>query len=175
MSLLFSVRPPQKSDVSALLHPSLGELLVVCRKYQAKKLESKSRSPSESEQHPPDQHQEKEEKEKNKNKEKDEDKEEKEKEESSATKTDGDDGPVKKRRKTLEGDDQSTAKAATSPSDKPGTSKDESSATAKKEKAPESSQKHSQKTGAIWGARPPTDWVDSLVKAIQSTITKVPA
>ena len=173
MSLLFSVRPPQKSDVSALLHPSLGELLVVCRKYQAKKLESKSRSPSESEQHPPDQHQEKEEKEKNKNKDKD--KEEKEKEESSATKTDGDDGPVKKRRKTLEGDEQSTAKAATSLSDKPGTSKDESSATAKKEKAPESSQKHSQKTGAIWGARPPADWVDSLVKAIQSTITKVPA
>lgn len=169
MSLLFSVRPPQKSDVSALLHPSLGELLVVCRKYQAKKLESKSRPPSESEQHPPEQHQDKEEKEKNK------DKEEKEKEEPSATKTDGEDGPVKKRRKTLEDDEQSTAKAATSPSDKPGTSKDESCATAKKEKAQESSQKQAQKTGSIWGARPPTDWVDSLVKAIQSTITKVPA
>ena len=111
MSLLFSVRPPQKSDVSALLHPSLGELLVVCRKYQAKKLESKSRPPSESEQHPPDQYQEKEEKQKNKDKEKD--KEEEDKEEPSATKTDGDDGPVKKRRKTLEGDEQSTAKVAT--------------------------------------------------------------
>ena len=175
MSLLFSVRPPQKSDVSALLHPSLGELLVVCRKYQAKKLESKSRPPSVSEQHPPDQHQEKEKKEKDKDKEKDKEEKEKEKEEPSATKTDGDDGPVKKRRKTLEGDEQSTAKAATSPSDKPGTSKDESSATAKKEKTQESSQKQAQKTGAIWGARPPTDWVDSLVKAIQSTITKVPA
>ena len=173
MSLLFSVRPPQKSDVSALLHPSLGELLVVCYKYQAKKLQSKSRPPSESEQHPPDQHHEKEEKQKNKDKEKD--KEEEDKEEPSATKTDGDDGPVKKRRKTLEGDEQSTAKAATSPSDKPGTSKDESNATAKKEKAQESSQKQAQKTGTIWGARPPTDWVDSLVKAIQSTITKVPA
>lgn len=167
MSLLFSVRPPQKSDVSALLHPSLGELLVVCRKYQAKKLESKSRPPSESEQQPPDQHQEKE-------KEKNEDKD-KEKGESSTAKTDGDDGPVKKRRRTLEGEEQAAAKAATSPSDKPGTSKDESTATAKKEKAQESSQKQSQKTGSIWGARPPIDWVDSLVKAIQSTITKVPA
>ena len=114
MSLLFSVRPPQKSDVSALLHPSLGELLVVCRKYQAKNLESKSRPPSVSEQHPPDQHQEKEKKEeKEKNKDKEKDKEEKEKEELSPTTTEGDDGPVKKRRKTLEGDEQSTAKAAT--------------------------------------------------------------
>ena len=157
MSLLFSVRPPQKSDVSALLHPSLGELLVVCRKYQAKKLESRSRPPSESEQHPPDQHQ------------------EKEKEESSAAKTDGDEGPMKKRRRTLEGEEQVAGKTATSPSDKPGTSKDESTATAKKDKSPDSSQKQTQKTGSIWGARPPTDWVDSLVKAIQSTITKVPA
>lgn len=177
MSLLFSVRPPQKSDVSALLHPSLGELLVVCRKYQTKKLESKSRPPTESEQHPPDQHQEKEEKEKNKDKEKDKDEKEKgkETEKSSTAKADGDDGPLKKRRRTLDGEEQGAAKAATSPSDKPGTSKDESSATAKKEKAQESSQKQSQKTGSIWGARPPTDWVDSLVKAIQSTITKVPA
>ncbi|KAL9953976.1 hypothetical protein ACROYT_G041461 [Oculina patagonica] len=158
MSLLFSVRPPQKSDVSALLHPSLGELLVVCRKYQTKKQESRSRPPSESEQHPPDHTQ------------------EKEKEESSATKTGGDEGPVKKRRRTVEGEEQAAgAKTATSPSDKPGTSKDESTAAAKKDKAPESSQKQSQKTGSIWGARPPTDWVDSLVKAIQSTITKVPA
>ncbi|KAJ7390778.1 Ubiquitin carboxyl-terminal hydrolase 34 [Desmophyllum pertusum] len=53
MSLLFSVRPPLKSDVSALLQPSLGELLVVCRKYQAKKQEIKSRPPSESEQQQP--------------------------------------------------------------------------------------------------------------------------
>lgn len=173
MSLLFSVRPPQKCDVSALLHPSLGELLVVCRKYQTKKLESKSRSPSESEQHPPDQHKGKKEKEDQKDKERD--KEEKEKEESSTAKTEGDDGPVKKRRRTLEGEEQGAAKGETSASDKPGTSKDESTATAKKEKAQESSQKQSQKTGSIWGARPPTDWVDSLVKAIQSTITKVPA
>lgn len=172
MSLLFSVRPPQKSDVSALLHPSLGELLVVCRKYQTKKLEGKSRSSSESEQHP-DQHQGKKEKEEHKDKEKD--KEEKEKEESSTAKTDGDEGPVKKRRRTLEGAEQGAAKGETSASDKPGTSKDESTPTAKKEKAQESSQKQSQKTGSIWGARPPTDWVDSLVKAIQSTITKVPA
>ena len=157
MSLLFSVRPPQKSDVSALLHPSLGELLVVCRKYQAKKLESRSRPPSESEQHPADQNQGKDE------------------EECLAKKTDGHGGPVKKRRRTVEGEEQAAAKTDTSPSDKPGTSKDEGPSTVKKDKVPENSQKQPQKTGSIWGARPPTDWVDSLVKAIQSTITKVPA
>lgn len=158
MSLLFSVRPPLKSDVSALLQPSLGELLVVCRKYQTKKQESKSRPPSESEQQqqqPSTQ----------------------DKEESSGgAKTDGEEEPVKKRRRTLEGEEQAAAsKATTGPSIKPGTSKDESTATTKKDKAQESSHKQSQKTGSIWGARPPTDWVDSLVKAIQSTITKVPA
>ena len=152
MSLLFSVRPPQKSDVSALLQPSLAELMVVCRKYQAKKLEIKSRPPAaESEQQSSTQHQ--------------------VKEESSAAKTDGDDGPVKKRRRTLEGEEQASAKTAPVPSDKPGTSKDESAATSKKEKTQESSQK---KIASIWGARPPTDWVDSLVKAIQNTISKVP-
>lgn len=151
MSLLFSVRPPHKSDVSPLLQPSLNELLVVCRKYQAKKLEAKLRSPAVESEQPPSQQQ--------------------GKEESSAAKTEGDDGPVKKRRRTQEEEDEASAKTTSGPSDKPGTSKDDSTTASKKEKTQENSQK---KAASIWGARPPTDWVDSLVKAIQNTISKVP-
>lgn len=151
MSLLFSVRPPHKSDVSPLLQPSLNELLVVCRKYQAKKLEAKLRSPAVESEQPPSQQQ--------------------DKEESSAAKTEGDDGPVKKRRRTQEEEDEASAKTTSGPSDKPGTSKDDSTTASKKEKTQENSQK---KAASIWGARPPTDWVDSLVKAIQNTISKVP-
>ncbi|CAH3140586.1 unnamed protein product [Pocillopora meandrina] len=151
MSLLFSVRPPHKSDVSPLLQPSLNELLVVCRKYQTKKLEAKLRSPAVESEQPPSQQQ--------------------GKEESSAAKTEGDDGPVKKRRRTQEEEDEASAKTTSGPSDKPGTSKDDSTTASKKEKTQENSQK---KAASIWGARPPTDWVDSLVKAIQNTISKVP-
>lgn len=151
MSLLFSVRAPQKSDVSALLHPSLDALLAVCRRYQSKKQENvkATRSASES-------------------------KQQQEKEDSKIKKTDGDEEPVNKRRRTLEGEEQTSSKVESAPTDTPGTSKDETTAVGKKEKTPDGSQKHSPKTGTIWGSRPPTDWVDTLVKAIQSAITNVP-
>lgn len=151
MSLLFSVQPPQKSDVSALLHPSLDDLLAVCRRYQVKKSDvvKATRSASESEQ-------------------------QQEKEDSKSKKTEGNDEPVRKRRRTLEGEEPASSKVESSTPDTPGTSKDPESTPGKGEKSPDSSQKQSQKTASIWGSRPPTDWVDSLVKAIQSAITKVP-
>ena len=151
MSLLFSVRPPQKSDVSPLLHPSLEDLLAVCRRYQAKKSDGvkTTRSPSESELQQED-------------------------EESKDIKVEGDVEPVKKRRRTLEGEEQIGCKVESAPDDTPGTSRDESTSAGKKDKTMDSAQKQSQKTGSIWGSKPPVDWVDSLVKAIQSAITKVP-
>lgn len=156
MSLLFSVRPPQKSDVSPLLQPSLNDLLAVCHQYQAKKSDSvkatrSSASESESQQ------------------------ENEESKDKKTEKTGGDEEPVKKRRRTLEGEEQTSSKGDSSPPDTPGTSKDEGTDGRKKDKAQDNCQKQSQKTGSIWGSRPPTDWVDSLVKAIQGAITKVPA
>ena len=151
MSLLFSVRPPQKSDVSPLLHPSLEDLLAVCRRYQEKKSDSVkvARSASESEQ-------------------------QEENEESKGNKVEGDVEPVKKRRRTLEGEEQIGCKEESAPDDTPGTSKDESTSAGKKDKTLDSSQKQTQKTASIWGSKPPVDWIDSLAKAIQSAITKVP-
>ena len=151
MSLLFSVRPPQKSDVSPLLHPSLEDLLAVCRRYQTKKSDGGkvSRSSSESDQ-------------------------QQEKEESKAKRAGGDDEPVKKRRRTLEGEEEKSSQAESVEAGTPGTSKGESNPGGKKDRTQETSQKQSPKTALIWGSRPPVDWVDSLVKAIQSTITKVP-
>ena len=152
MSLLFSVRAPQKSDISPLLQPSLDALLSVCRRYQNKKQENAkaTRAASETEQ-------------------------QQKNEESEDKKTSGEVEPVKKRRRTLEGEEQTSSKGASASSDVPGPSKDDDSAAVRKrEKVQSSSQKQSPKSGSIWGSRPPTDCVDSLVKAIQSAITKIP-
>ena len=152
MSLLFSVRAPQKSDISPLLQPSLDALLSVCRRYQNKKQENAkaTRAASETEQ-------------------------QQKNEESEDKKTGGEVEPVKKRRRTLEGEEQTSSKGASASCDVPGPSKDDDSVAARKrEKVQSSSQKQSPKSGSIWGSRPPTDCVDSLVKAIQSAITKIP-
>ncbi|XP_073249593.1 ubiquitin carboxyl-terminal hydrolase 34-like [Porites lutea] len=152
MSLLFSVRAPQKSDISPLLQPSLDALLSVCRRYQNKKQENAkaTRAASETEQ-------------------------QQKNEESEDKKTGGEAEPVKKRRRTLEGEEQTSSKGASASSDVPGPSKDDDKvAGRKREKVQSSSKKQSPKSGSIWGSRPPTDCVDSLVKAIQSAITKIP-
>ncbi|EDO36756.1 predicted protein, partial [Nematostella vectensis] len=39
LALMFSVEPPQKSDVSNMFQPSLDDILAVCRKYQNRKQE----------------------------------------------------------------------------------------------------------------------------------------
>ena len=97
MSLLFSVRAPQKSDISPLLQPSLDALLSVCRRYQNKKQENAkaTRAASETEQ-------------------------QQKNEESEDKKTGGEAEPVKKRRRTLEGEEQTSSKGASASSDVPG-------------------------------------------------------
>ncbi|XP_073249595.1 ubiquitin carboxyl-terminal hydrolase 34-like [Porites lutea] len=96
MSLLFSVRAPQKSDISPLLQPSLDALLSVCRRYQNKKQENAkaTRAASETEQ-------------------------QQKNEESEDKKTGGEAEPVKKRRRTLEGEEQTSSKRASASSDVP--------------------------------------------------------
>ena len=152
MSLLFSIRPPDKSHISSLLHPSLEDLLAVCQRYQEKKYNSIKAARSA---HKPEQQQQ-------------------DKDEAKAIKAETGDEPLKKRRRTLEAEEQKDSKVESVVKEMPGTSKDESVLAEKKENPPNGSQKQSQKTGTIWGPKPPADWVDSLFKAIQSTITKVP-
>ena len=151
MSLLFSVRPPEKSHISSLLHPSLENLLAVCRKYQEKKCDSvKAIRSGESE------------------------RQQQDKDKAKTTKGETGEEPLKKRRRTLEGEEQKDSKVESVGTEIPGTSKDDTAVSEKKEKTQGGVQKQSQKTGSLWGSKPSVDWVDSLVKAIQSTITKVP-
>lgn len=151
MSLLFSVRPPEKSHISSLLHPSLENLLAVCRKYQEKKCDSvKAIRSGESE------------------------RQQQDKDKAKTIKGETGEEPLKKRRRTLEGEEQKDSKVESVGTEIPGTSKDDTAVSEKKEKTQGGVQKQSQKTGSLWGSKPSVDWVDSLVKAIQSTITKVP-
>lgn len=153
MSLLFSVHAPEKSQISTLLHPSLEDLLLICRKHQEKKCESTklTRSTSDCKQ------------------------QQQEKEEAKAPKGDTGGEPLNKRRRTLEGDGHKDSNSESVLAETAGTSKDEAVKAEKKEKAQEGSQRQAQKNCSIWGTKPQVDWIDSLAKAIQSTINKVPA
>ena len=153
MSLLFSVHPPQKSDISHLLYPSLEELLAVCRRYQARKQEGLKAHRSSDSEHPP----------------------LPSGEESQRKTSEAEEGPVQKRRRTLEGAEDDSSKTEAGVSGTPGPSKDDGTETGKKDKVPDTAQKQTPRTtGSIWGPRPPPDWVDMLARAIQTTITKVP-
>lgn len=152
MSLLFSVHAPEKSHISTLLHPSLEDLLSICHRHQEKKCDSNkmTRSTSDCKR----QHQ--------------------EKEEAKPTKRDRGEEPLNKRRRTLEGEGHKGSNSESVVPETAGTSKDETVKAERKEKVQEGSQKQVQKNCSIWGSKPHVDWIDSLVKAIQSTITKVP-
>lgn len=152
MSLLFSVRAPEKSQISTLLHPSLEDLLSICRQHQEKKCESTkpTRSTSDYKQ------------------------QQQEKEEAKPHKGDTGGEPLNKRRRTLEGEGQKDSNSESVLAETAGTSKDETVKAEKKEKAQEGSQRQAQKNCSIWGSKPHVDWIDSLTKAIQSTINKVP-
>ena len=150
MSLMFSMVPPQKSEVSNLLLPSLQELLAVCKRYQKFKQERlKTRRNSAELQ---------------------------EKDEKSQSKlaAEGDQGPVKKRRRTDSPDAREQLKMEDcDASEKPGPS-GESSCGTRPEETQEASPPRQQSTHILLGPRTPPDWVDTLAKTIQSAISKVP-
>ena len=87
--------------------------------------------------------------------------------------TDPSDAPIKKkRRRTQDSDEEQGSKPdPPGPSGSPGTS-GEASKTAKHDGASEAPQR--PKLHPLLGSRPTLDWVDHLVKAVQTAITKVP-
>lgn len=176
LSLLFSASPPQKSDVSDMLLPSLKKLLAVCRKHQKTKRDSLK------EQH---------EKEAGKKEEKAEGKDEEtsdEEEDEETDDNDDDDGaraPPNKRRR---GEDGETVASESAESTSACQSSEKDADEKEKEKE-ESSSGESSKLGPRRGnggsakaqtsrefipKSHPTRWIDTLAKVVESTISKVP-
>lgn len=144
MTLLFTMVPPQRSEVSDLLLPSLEELQVVCKRYQKRKQERVNARKTSAEQ--------------------------KDDKDSSAKSTpEGDQGPVKKRRRTVSQDESEPSKTE----EKPGPSGETSCAT-KPCKVRGASPPIQESTYGLLAPRTPPDWVDTLAKTIQSAVTKVP-
>ena len=122
MSLLFSVCAPKKSQISTLLHPSLEDLLLICRQHQEKKCKSTqpTRSTSDYKQ------------------------QQQEKEEVKPPKGDIGGEPLNKRRRTLEDEGHKDSNSESVLDETAGTSKDETVEAGKKEKAQEGSQRQAQ-------------------------------
>ena len=145
--MLFSVSPPDKGEISNLLQPSLVALLSVCKAHQKSKQEKHFR--------------------KNSN-----ESEPKKSDEQKHSSTEDEDEPVKKKKRT-KSEEINSPKSDHSSS--PGPSDKSNMQENSEEGAKASSQKVPSKTQQLLlRQRPPLDCVDTLAKALESAISKVP-
>lgn len=143
MSLLFTVSPPKKSDVSTLLLPSLESLLSICKKHQNRKQKRLKIRATNLEQET-----------------------KKETSVSQQGPSEPSDAPQKKkRRKTIDSDEDN------GDSPNPGTSGE--SSTSKTDNGSATTPPR-PKLHPLLGTRPTLDWVDHLAKAVHTAIQKVP-